>query len=200
MSTKKSREAKKLAKLEYKKNNPPWRIAKSGETISERFLTWIQNQRKMLLKSFPPGERAFCRIIDKLLSRLPDKWRRRLHYNRQKYFIVAEGIVFFGDFYFSDLHLLVELDGHTHTGKQAKENDEWRTRLITLWKSKVVRLTNDQALSQDFREIELWFINHACDALHGAVAYQLHRDYELMKRSRPDIYQVDEVLTTRKQP
>jgi len=100
---------------------PSYLVSKSGEVIASKFLGWIRSTQTKLLKAFPTGERAFCRIIDKMKSRLPKRYKTRLWYTRQKRFLVAPSVVFFGDFYFRNMRLLVEIDGSSHLGEIAKE-------------------------------------------------------------------------------
>ncbi len=171
--------------------------AKSGEPVSQKFLDWIQSTQKKLLRAFPPGERAFCRILDKMRSRMPRRCHRRLFYTRQKYFMVADGIVFFGDFYFCNARLLVEIDGASHSGPSAAERDRWREELISAWKVGTVRLDNDRVTSGDFREVESWFIDSIADACPQSVAGKLQEDYASMRCEYPHIYEAEGILTTR---
>lgn len=167
---------------------PQWAISKSGEVISEKFIKWIASTKKKLIKSFPKAERLFCRIVDKMTARLRKKWRRGLHYTRQKYFIVSDGIVFFGDFYFRNFKLLVEIDGASHRGDDAKEKDAWRTKLIEAWKVTVVRITNTELETIDFRHIEDWLINQLYQAGNRKVGNILLKDYLQMKIKNHHIY------------
>lgn len=174
---------------------PQHLLAKSGEQITPKFLAWVSATKDKLLKAFPPSERAFCRTIDKMKSRLPQH-RTRLHYTRQKWFIVADSVVFFGDFYFGNIKLLVEIDGREHTGPAAREKDEWRSKLISAWGVAVVRTTNEQTTETDFRDMEMWFISHAVAACSRGIGQQLLRDYDAMRRAHSHIYANPDLLTT----
>jgi very-short-patch-repair endonuclease len=170
---------------------PQHLIAKSGEEITPAFMAWIQMNKRRLSKVFPAGERNFCRIIDKMKSRLPKRWATRLHYTRQKHFLVAPHVVFFGDFYFGNLRLLVELDGSHHSAPAAAEKDEWRSRLISAWRARTIRLTNDRVSGSDFREVEAWFIDEVVKNVPRQVGAKLDHDYYKMRRELPHIYQVE---------
>ena len=174
--------------LEWLEANP----SKTGEVLTENKMRWIQMNQQRLRKAFPRPEQAFCRIIDKLKSRMP-QWRKRLVYNRQKWFIVSPEFVFFGDFYFSNMHMLVEIDGQEHQGN--KEWDGWRTKMIGLFrcKVKVVRITNDAAMNSDFRLVERWF---ASEVVKMKGCGHFARDYEVMTLRYPDIYQHGGIVKT----
>jgi len=177
---------------------PSWLLAKTGEPITQAFSDWIAQTQRKLLKAFPPAERAFCRIVDKMRSRLPRCCASPLQYTRQKYFKVAPSVVFFGDFYFRNARLLVEIDGPSHSGGMAKEKDRWRSELITAWKVTTSRLTNDAVLNGDFRDIERWLVSEILQVRPVASTAKLKREYERMARSHPDIYQAIGVMTTRR--
>lgn len=146
---------------------PEWAISKSGEAVSGKFLAWVAATKKSLAKSFPKAEQQFCRIVDGLKSRMSPGAAKRLHYTRQKHFIVADKVVFFGDFYFRNLRLLVEIDGASHAGPVAAEKDRWRTSLIEMWKVDVVRIDNDTVLHGDFIDIERWLVQQAGAGRYG---------------------------------
>lgn len=170
---------------------------KTGEPPTERMCRWIAETQKKLLKAFPKGERAFCRIIDLMKSKLPRRWMGRLHYTRQKVFMVASEVVFFGDFYFKNVRLLVEIDGATHLGDEAREKDAWRASLVSLFRrTTVLRFTNDQVLHGDFRLVEQTFIEAASASLPRAVGGKLLRDHQAAKKRNPAIYQVEGIVTT----
>lgn len=179
---------------------PDYLRTKSNEPGSQKMLAWIATNQKRLRKAFPPGERAFCRIIDKLKSKLGDQWKLRLCYNRQKHFWVTPEIVFFGDFYFSNLRLLIEIDGASHAGRAAKEKDEWRTKLISSWKVRTHRLHNDEVVHGDFRQIEGWFVDRARECMPHGIANKLLRRYGDVVRSQPDLYKAEGVLRTWNHP
>ena len=174
---------------------PQHMLSKTGEVISERFREWVNETKRKLLKAFPLGERAFCRIIDKLRSRLPRRWGTRLWYTRQKHFIVAPSVVFFGDFYFRNLRLLIEVDGGSHVGEAVKEKDEWQSKLITCWRAKTVRITNSQVIDRDFREVESWFLDRAFECCPCQLGNELLKDYAKVKRKNPHIYAETNLLT-----
>lgn len=174
---------------------PEYLISKTGEVIEQKFLNWVSKTQQKLKKAFPIPERAFCRILDKMLHRLGNKWKRRLHYTRQKYFIVSPGVVFFGDFYFRNARLLIEIDGYEHTTSLGKDKDEWRTKLISAWKVTTARIKNDDVINKDFREVEQWFVNQVVN--QGKTSrIQLASAYVKMKRKFPQIYQEQETITT----
>lgn len=112
----------------------------------------------------------------------------RMWYTRQKHFLVTPEIVFFGDFYFKNMKLLVEIDGDSHTGKQAKDKDEWRSKLITAWKVRTIRFTNDEVLNGDFRDVEFKFITEVGKLLPFAVRRKLSIAYYKAKQRNPHIY------------
>ncbi len=177
---------------------PSWMVARSGEEISQAFRQWIDQTKRKLLRAFPQGERDFARIVDKMVSRLPKRWQRRLWYTRQKYFVVADQVVFFGDFCFQNLNLLVEIDGTSHSGEVAQEKDQWREKLIADWKITTARITNAQLNSGDCREIEAWFIDLAANKLPRRKGDRLRYDYAKMRRQWPNIYDVPGLMTTRR--
>lgn len=156
---------------------PHWMVAKSGEGIDRQFRNWINQTQVALKNNWPPAEQAFCKIIDQLRKKLPRSWNTRLRYTRQKPFIVADNTVFFGDFCFQNLRLLVEIDGNTHLGVR-KEADDWRDKLITAWKIETVRITNADVLERDWQETEQWFINHATRRCPSAISQRLRLDFE----------------------
>jgi very-short-patch-repair endonuclease len=175
---------------------PAYLITKSGEPGSERMLEWIHKNQRRLLKAFPKGERAFSRVFHKWQSRMPSQWRTRFRYTRQKYFWVTQEIVFFGDFFFSNMKLLVEIDGASHDGAVAKEKDAWRERLITSWNTHTVRFTNDLLLTGDFREVEQQIVDGFCKVLPSSMNRRLLRDYDVAKRDHPHIYEVEGMFPT----
>ena len=175
-----------------------WKRTVVGEELSESKHAWIIRNQNRLLKAFPPAERAFCRILDKMVSRLPH-WKNRLRYTRQKCFKVAPEILFFGDFYFRSLRLLVEIDGTSHLGPQAREKDAWRSRLLTAFRDTAVfRLANTDVLMGDFRAIEQRFIDIASTQCPPAIGHRLQYDYRVMQESHPHIYLCPEPLSTRR--
>lgn len=177
---------------------PSYLQAKSGEVVSERFLSWIGQTQKKLLAAFPAGERNFCRILDKLRSRMNRRWQTRLAYTRQKYFLVADHVVFFGDFYFPNMRLLVEIDGSSHVGRAAREADEWRSRLISTWRVTTARISNMELDGKDFRDIEKWFVEQAASVCPQSVRGRLLSDYRRVQEDNPHIYKADGIMTTRK--
>ena len=178
--------------IQWLEKNP----SKTGEQISERMMLWIYANQRKLLKAFPEGERAFCRVIDKMMSRMPPRWKMRLRYTRQKWFIVAPEVVFFGDFYFRNLRLLIEIDGSHHMGPSAQEKDFWRSKLISAFRdTKVARISNCQILEGDMRETEQWLIDQVCSILPDSIGRNLMEDYRKMQRKNPHIYQAEGVYT-----
>src|SRR6202021_272738 len=175
---------------------PSYLQTKTGEVVSRQMLAWINATHKKLKKSFPPGEQAFCRIVDKILSRMPKEWKKRFWYTRQKHYLVAPEIVFFGDFHFGNLHMLVEIDGSSHTGPIAQENDLWRSRMIELWKVKVARITNSQVVDGDFRGVEQWLLDQAASVLPWSVRRKMFADYNRMMMNHQHIYAVEGVVST----
>lgn len=179
--------------VEWADSNP----TKTGEPPAQRMMQWVNQTQKKLLAAFPKGEQAFCRIFHKMKSRLPKRWESRLRYTRQKTFLVAPEIVFFGDFYFRNARLLVEIDGNSHAGETARVKDEWRTKLVQLFRhTTVLRFTNDQVISGDFRHIEKTFVNAISSVLPHQIGSKLLSDYITMKKHFPAIYQAQGVVGT----
>lgn len=133
-------------------------VAWSGERVPRSMAIWACNTRRSLLKAFPPGERAFCRMLDKLRFRLPPDAKYVLHYRRQKEFHVTAEFVFFGDFYFKVPKLLVEIDGSGHDTTLAIERDKWRSSLIAAKRVTTVRFTDTDIADRSWREIQHDFI------------------------------------------
>ncbi len=168
-----------------------WRRSVTGEETPLSKMQWIASNKQRLLKAFPKGEQSFCRIIDKMISRLGQirkQWKRRLWYTRQKHFLIDPEVFFFGDFYFRNARVLVEIDGAGHTGKNDREKDAWRTKLISTFRdTTVIRFTNGEVIDGDFRLVEATFVN-AVAAKIGGIGQLLLREYEVMRKRHPHIY------------
>lgn len=164
-------------------------VAWSGEEISRRKLRWAIANRKKLKKQFTRGEQAFCRIIDKMKSRLPVKARKYLWYSRQQPWQINSEIVFFGDFYFKTFKLLIEIDGASHASESAKERDRWREQLLAAHAIRTVRFHDNELLDGDFRAIELRFIHAVAGTERIRLAARIvERGYFDMTRGNPHIY------------
>lgn len=174
--------------LKWSENNP----TKTGEVLTKKDIGRVVGTRNKLLKMFPKAEQAFCRVIDKMVNRLPKKWKKILWYTRQKWFVVSPHVVFFGDFYFRNLRLLIEIDGPSHLKKHTDEMDLWRSKLISIFRNnRTLRFTNAEILEGDFREVETKFVE-------GCGRSDLSEAYLKMKKDHPVLYQDSRVLLTYK--
>jgi len=70
------------------------------------------------------------------------------------------------DFYCASAKLIVELDGHQHEGKDAKEYDEMRTQVFESAGLMVLRFKNDD-VEQRFRSV--------CQAIDQTVQQRLYQ-------------------------
>jgi hypothetical protein len=164
-------------------------IAWSKEPVSRAKAVWITRNRQRLLKAFPPGERAFCRIIDKFQSRLTPSGKTVLHYHRQKPFVVTPEFVFYGDFYFKAFKYLVEIDGDTHIGRAAKSKDTWRSEMLSSHGIVVKRFTNEEVVGRNFREIEKDFLDGIFSLPgHARLKVTLHKAVSRAYAQNPHIY------------
>jgi very-short-patch-repair endonuclease len=60
---------------------------------------------------------------------------------------------YIADFYCAELLLVIEIDGKHHLSADAREYDEYRTRVLNGYGIEVVRYTNEQILNH-FDEVE----------------------------------------------
>lgn len=141
---------------------PEWiasQLAKSGELISPRKLSWRLANRKRLKSAFPKAEQRFCKVLDKLRFHLNPSKKKLLLYSRQKLFSIDSEICFYVDFYFPGWKLAVEIDGDSHTGKEAGERDLWRQSIISSFGVTFLRLSNAAVETSDWWEIEDALLN-----------------------------------------
>lgn len=171
---------------------PEWievQRAWSGETLAPRKVAWATKNRDRLKRQFTPGEQAFCRIIDKMKSRLDSRAVKYLWYHREKPWHINSEIVFYGDFYFKAFKLLVEIDGDSHSGPAAKERDRWREQLIAVHRIETLRFTNEDVLSGDFRDVEQKFIESIARGVGMGPARRIVREsYRRMLLENLHIY------------
>lgn len=151
------------------------------------FTRWVGHTQKKLLDAFPPAEQAFCRIVDKFKRRLPRWWLKPLFYTRQKPFRFGDDVVFFADFVFEGIRLVVEIDGNSHYGGKAKDVDKWRQELISKCKYHVVRTTNRKILLGDFRDVERWFVA-GIGGVNKFLQRKIASDFAEMVNQYPHIY------------
>lgn len=158
----------------------------SKERLSRRHAIWIETTKKRLKRAYPPAERRFCVIVDKMKFRLPERAKKLLWYQRQKQFLVSPEFVYFGDFYFRALKSLVEIDGSSHVGNN---NDAIRTHLLSSHNIRVVRFDNADVLHGDFWDVEEKLIRELCDQSgRGRSKRIVRQSYWKMRKQRSDLY------------
>ncbi len=54
---------------------------------------------------------------------------------------------FIADFYCAELLLVIEIDGESHLSEDAKDYDEYRTKVLNAYGIEVVRYTNEEILN-----------------------------------------------------
>jgi very-short-patch-repair endonuclease len=92
----------------------------------------VREQRRMLRRNMPEEEVILWSVL---------KNRQLLGQRFLRQYSIGEYIV---DFYCPNLKLVIEVDGKSHLGKQAKEYDETRTEFISFTGIKFLRFTNKE--------------------------------------------------------
>lgn len=54
---------------------------------------------------------------------------------------------YIADFYCAELLLVIEIDGESHLSEDAKEYDEYRTKVLNAYGIEVIRYTNEEILN-----------------------------------------------------
>jgi len=97
--------------------------------------TRLKEKARELRKNPTPAEKDFWYALGKM------PFSKTLRFNRQK--PLGSYIV---DFYCHERGLVIEIDGDTHGGTEAQENDLERTRFLESFGLKVVRFANQEVL------------------------------------------------------
>lgn len=128
--------------------------SRSGEIIPASKMAWRLMNRERLKSAFPKAERKFCRVVDTLRFHLKGQSLSLLRYQRQKLFSINSEICFYVDFYFKPWKLAVEIDGDSHSGKEAIQMDTWRELMLSTNGMRFLRLHNNFVETADWWEIE----------------------------------------------
>jgi very-short-patch-repair endonuclease len=109
-------------------------IANENDSVLEKInnLSRIKSNRKDLRNRQTPAELRLWFFLKE--SKLEGRKFRRQH-------SVGNFIL---DFYCPKERLGIELDGDSHFTKTAKEYDIWRTKILSDFRIKIIRFTNDQ--------------------------------------------------------
>lgn len=110
---------------------------RSGKTRDWRVKTRIK-----LLVAYPACEKMFAEIVQDLQRKMPPGRRSLLRYTRQQQ-VQVNRRVFFADFYFQSVNLIIEIDGAQHEFPDNIAKDARRTTLIQSIGIRVRRLTNE---------------------------------------------------------
>jgi len=129
-----------------------------GEFLSESRAAWAYRNRDRLLRAFPKSERAFDDVLEGIRSRASYKDWRILTYKRQKMFFVSAEAIFYADFYFKHLKLVIEIDGMQHHTEKGLDRDKWRTKLLSLHGIAVARADNDMVLNAGSKAIKMFLL------------------------------------------
>lgn len=120
----------------YKDGNT---LALDGSPIKPNALRAVRNYQKGAIKNLTEAEQAFVRAVSPLYP------RTKVTYVKQVIFYVTDGVSFRADFVFRKYHLIVELDGASHS--TTGEKDAWRDRVLLETRGyKTLRLPNELVL------------------------------------------------------
>lgn len=117
---------------ESRKETARYKLAPDVDELPNSLIDWISETKRKLSVNFPAPEQRFCQIIDMIRKEVAEEYRHLLKYRRQTCFVCLpkrKGI-FFSDFHFPKCRLLVEIDGHTHYGKDANKKDADRAVML----------------------------------------------------------------------
>lgn len=93
-----------------------------GNPIKSKAVKTVRHYQYDALENLTAGEAAFCRLAGSLRP------RAGVRYVKQAIFYVAPGISFRCDFVYRQFRLIVEIDGHSHRGRE--EKDAWRDDVL----------------------------------------------------------------------
>ena len=122
-----------------------------GEEIPRKQQSTIVHYAKKMKSRPTAGEAAFYRIADRInrRSKTFGSGKVEIRFAKQREFFIAQGFSFIVDCYFKKFKLGVEIDGKSHSSFEAKERDEWRSRLLLEGDGvRIIRFTNDQVINE----------------------------------------------------
>lgn len=126
-------------------------LGRDRQPIKPNAVKTVQRYQRQSLNSLTIGEQGFCKLISPVCA------KTGVRYVKQPIEYITGGISFRLDFLFRDYHVAIEIDGHSHSGDDAKERDAWRTQLVGYT---VLRFTN-----HDVAERYLWVRAEVVQAL-----------------------------------
>ena len=119
--------------------------------MKEKYPEYIETFRKQQINISTLAETEFKKYLDK----------NKIKYSFQKVFNI-DGKYYIVDFYFPSKKLVIEIDGGYHFTKEQKEKDSKRTKDLKSIGLKVIRLTNDNVMKNNFTCLDKYFFKRKC--------------------------------------
>jgi hypothetical protein len=157
-----------------------WLTTWSGETLSNKRRTKLNEVKTLLKARSTPEERHFAKFWSGFGIGPHVLWC-----TPQKEFHMNSEISFFVDFYIKGLKLVIEIDGSQHSNK-GKQSDAWRTNLLSAHNITVLRFKNHEI--DNMPVVARAIIQWVYDNSGRDTRYRVSKHLNIVQKTRPEFY------------
>lgn len=166
------------------KEHESWRVAASGEHLTDRRLKALQRSHRVLLAKQTPAEILFSRTMAGIYVKNPSV----MWFTPQKLIHIDTEFSFFVDFYNKPFSIGIELDGRGHFTQKGKAYDDIRTRLLSVKDVVVLRYENATIEHDVYAVIQQVFSAMFRRSGRSSRKRVLSNELKRLSETKPDIY------------